>query len=143
MRLPKLVFALALSGAAALAAAAPAAAQTVGFADAVKILHSSCGKDIETYCKSVNLGNGRMQQCLADNADKISATCKADYVQVYLSLEARFAAQAAVGQICDRDARQYCSGTKPGKGHVLTCLLKAEPSVSAACNQAITDAGYR
>ena len=127
----------------ALTLGAAAHAQTVGFADAIKILHSSCGADIEKHCKSVNIGNGRIQQCLAENAERISPQCKADYVGVYLSLEARFAAQSAVSKICDRDARQYCDGVQPGKGHVLRCLLKAEPSVSEACNQAITDAGYR
>ena len=34
-------------------------AQTIGFADAIKILNSSCGEDIEKYCKSANIGNGR------------------------------------------------------------------------------------
>ena len=118
-------------------------AQTIGFADAIKILNSSCGEDIEKYCKSANIGNGRIQKCLAENEARISPRCKADYAGVYFSLQTRLAAQSVVSRICDRDARRLCSGTEPGKGHVLRCLLKAQPSVSADCNQAIDDAGYR
>ncbi|NRG16763.1 hypothetical protein HPQ64_03555 [Rhizobiales bacterium] len=118
-------------------------AQTIGFADAIKILHASCGADIEKYCKNVNLGNNRIQQCLQKNEAKVSDQCKADYAGVYIMLQKRFAAQEAVTKVCDRDIQQLCKLVKPGKGHVLNCLLKAEPSVGDKCNQAITDAGYR
>jgi hypothetical protein len=118
-------------------------AQTIGFADAIKILSSSCGEDIQKYCKTANIGNGRIQKCLAENEARISPRCKADYAGVYVSLQTRLAAQSVVMKICDRDIRQLCSGVQPGKGHVLRCLLKAKPSVNATCNQAINDAGYR
>lgn len=121
----------------------PATAETIGFADAIKILSASCGDDIEKYCKNVNLGDGRIQQCLVEHEANVSAQCNADYARVFALLQQRFAAQAAVDQACNRDAQQYCKLTKPGKGNILKCLLKAEPSVSNKCNQAITDAGYR
>ncbi len=120
-----------------------AQAQSIGFAGAIKILGESCGADIQKYCKNVNLGDNRIQACLAENQDKLSQKCKTDYVTVYKMLQNRFAAQEAVGKICDRDAQNLCKLVKPGKGHLLKCLLKAEPSVSSACNQAITNAGYR
>ncbi|MBA5778793.1 hypothetical protein H2509_16835 [Stappia sp. F7233] len=120
-----------------------ASAETIGFAEAIKILGASCGADIEKYCKNVNLGGGRIQQCLVENEAKVSAQCKTDYAGVFALLQQRFAAQAAVEKVCNRDTQQYCKLTKPGKGNILKCLLKAEPSVSAKCNQAITDAGYR
>ncbi|WP_338052222.1 hypothetical protein [Roseibium polysiphoniae] len=121
----------------------PAAAQTVGFADAIKILGASCGKDINTYCKTANLGNNEIGQCLSQNQSKISAQCAADSITVTALLEARFAAQAAAPKLCDRDAQQYCKLVKPGNGNVLRCLLKAQPSVSEKCNTAIDLAGYR
>ncbi|MDQ0315673.1 hypothetical protein [Amorphus orientalis] len=131
------------------AASPPAAAQTVGYADAIKILAQSCGQDINTYCKTANIGNFGIQKCLESNASKISATCKADYVRVYELLQKRHAAQEAVPQLCARDAQQLCGLNTPGsvgfqkKGSLFKCLLKAEPSVGNRCNQAITDAGYR
>lgn len=133
-----------------LAATAPQAnAQTVGYAEAIRILAQSCGKDIQTYCKTANIGNFGIQKCLQANASKISAQCKVDYVRVYELLQKRHAAQEAVTEICSRDAQQLCSLTRGGstgfvqKGSILKCLLKAEPSVGKRCNQAITDAGFR
>ncbi len=89
------------------------------------------------------MGNNRISECLQKNESKVSQQCKADYAGVRILLEQRFAAQEASVKICDRDIQQYCKLVKPGRGNVLKCLLKAEPSVGAKCNQAINDAGYR
>jgi hypothetical protein len=132
----------AVAAAAALGPVTPAAAQTIGYAEAIDILADSCGEDILKHCKGINLGGGRIEGCLARNP-KVSQACKVDLVRVQELLAARAAAQAAVGQICNRDAQQFCKKTKPGKGNILNCLLKAAPSVGANCNAAIDAAGYR
>lgn len=122
----------------------PAAlAQTVGFAEAIKILSASCGKDIETYCKSATLANNGIGKCLDQNQAKVSQKCNADRAVVVTLIQERLAAQAAAPKICQRDAAQYCKGVKPGAGHILRCLLKAQRSVSNKCNTAIDLAGYR
>ncbi|WP_417766654.1 hypothetical protein [Stappia sp.] len=120
-----------------------ASAQTVGFADAIKILAASCGKDINAHCKSANLANNGIMQCLDQNQAKVSQKCNVDRAVVAGLIQARLAAQAEAPKICERDAAQYCQGVKPGAGHVLRCLLKAEHSVSKNCNTAIDLAGYR
>ncbi len=125
-----------------LVAGGPAAAQTIGYADAMGILVKSCGPDIEKYCKKVNLGNGRIEGCLADNAANVSAACKADYAQVYVMLQARFAAQEAVPKLCGADVKNLCPDITRGKGYTLQCLLNKR-RLSRRCSQAITDAGYR
>ncbi len=122
--------------------AAPAAAKTIGYADAMRILVTSCGEDIQKYCKDVRLGDGRIRNCLAANADKVSAMCKRDYAQAYIHLQERFAAQESAGKICAADAKRLCPGTVRGKGYVLQCLLNKR-NLSRACSQIITDAGYR
>jgi len=125
-------------------ATAPAAfAQTVGFAEAIKILSVSCGKDIETYCKTATLANNGIGQCLDQNQAKVSQKCNADRAVVVSLIQERLAAQAAAPKICERDAAQRCKGVKPGAGHILRCLLKAERTVSKKCNTAIDLAGYR
>lgn len=131
-----------LAGPAVMGLASPAAAQTIGYAQAIDILAKSCGNDILKHCKGVNLGGGRIEACI-EQKPGVSAKCKADLVQVQGLLAARAAAQAAVSDICNRDAQQFCKMTKPGKGNILNCLLKAAPSVSANCNAAIDAAGYR
>jgi len=137
----QLIFAL--TAGVLLATTPSAIAQTVGFADAIKILSASCGKDIESYCKSATLANNEIMQCLDKNQAKVSQKCNADRVTVVSLIQARLAAQAAAPKICERDAAQYCKGVKPGAGHILRCLLKAQPSVSEKCNTAIDLAGYR
>lgn len=118
-------------------------AQTVGFADAIKILAASCGKDIETYCKSATLANSGITQCLEKNQAKVSQKCNADRAVVISLIQERLAAQAAAPELCARDAAQRCKGVKPGAGHILRCLLKAQRTVSDKCNTAIDMAGYR
>lgn len=125
-----------------IAGVAPAASKTIGYADAMGILVKSCGKDIEQHCKDVRLGDNRIQNCLATNADKVSATCKADYARAYVLLQERFAAQESAGKICAGDAKRLCPGVTRGKGYVLQCLLNKR-NLSRACSQIITDAGYR
>lgn len=122
----------------------PAAfAQTVGFAEAIKILSASCGADINKYCKSATLANNGIGQCLDQNQAKVSQKCNADRAVVATLIQERLAAQAAAPKICQRDAAQRCKGVKPGAGHILRCLLKAQRSVSKKCNTAIDLAGYR
>src|SRR5262249_38800475 len=124
--------------------AAPAAnAQTLGYADAIDRLAASCGKDIEKYCKNVNLGNHRIRDCLSRNQNNISAQCRTTSAEVFRLLQKRIAAQGAVVRICDADIRTYCQGVQPGDGNLLECALKAQRALSPKCNQAITDAGWR
>lgn len=137
----QLIFAL--TAGVLLATTPSAIAQTVGFADAIKILAASCGKDIESHCKSATLANNEIMQCLEQNQAKVSQKCNADRVTVVALIQERLAAQAAAPKLCERDAAQYCKGVKAGAGHILRCLLKAQPSVSEKCNTAIDLAGYR
>ncbi|MHA7777217.1 hypothetical protein [Roseibium sp. M-1] len=134
---------LAIAASILLLSASAAASQTVGFAEAIKLLAASCGKDIQAHCQSASLANNGITACLEKNQSKISQKCNADRVVVIGLIQARLAAQAEVAQICNRDMAQYCKGVKPGAGHMLRCLLKAQPSVSSKCNSAIDLAGYR
>ncbi|UOM34896.1 hypothetical protein [Acuticoccus sp. I52.16.1] len=126
-----------------LAASGAANAQTIGYADAIAILTKQCGSDVAKYCSKASLANDGITNCLAQNQDKISNACATTVVQVVQSLDAREAAEAAAPKVCATDARRLCKLTKGGQGHLLQCLLKAEPSVSAQCNAAITNAGWR
>ena len=98
----RLIFAIATG---LLMLSTPAAlSQTVGFADAIKILSVSCGKDIDKYCKTATLANNGIGQCLTENQSKVSEKCTADRAVVATLIEERLAAQAAVSKICNRDA---------------------------------------
>lgn len=131
-----------LLGAALLVGPVAASAQTMSFEQAAKLLLSSCGNDISKYCSKVNIGDGRMRDCLL-NSGKVSAGCKARYASVIAGVRKRAEARVAVRRICDADARRLCGLVKIGDGQLLDCLLASRRGISARCSQAITDAGYR
>ena len=118
-------------------------AQTIGYAQAIDQLAVACGKDIRTHCRGVNLGNGRIADCLKRSSAKVSGRCKQTAARVWALLEKRAEAQASAARICQADAAELCQGVEPGDANILNCLLKASRAVSAACNRVITDAGWR
>ena len=125
------------------ALASPTSAQTIGYAEAADRLAAACGADIQKYCKNANLGSGRIDKCLEQNQANVSSQCMATRAQVFQLLAKRAAAQAAVRKICDTDIRRLCADVVQQDGYLLECGLKAWRAVSAKCNQAITDAGWR
>jgi len=122
--------------------AGTAPAQTIGYADALDQLAMSCGSDIAKFCKTENLGGGRVRQCLLRNQASISARCNGSIAALTSLLEKRAAARAAVPRICDADIKRICAGVQPGDGNLMECFYKAKRNVSAACQQAVADAGY-
>ncbi|NJL08177.1 MAG: hypothetical protein HC900_07865 [Methylacidiphilales bacterium] len=118
----------------------PSAAETMSFKEAGAILYRSCGNDIERLCSNQNIGPG-LRDCLLRKA--ASAQCKADIGRVMAGVERRAQARAAVLRVCDADIHRLCGLETRGDGHILECMIFAERSVSAKCNQAITDAGYK
>jgi hypothetical protein len=117
--------------------------QTISYADAATLLAKDCGADVKKFCKGLNLGNGRIQNCLAEHQAKVSPVCTSTMASVIASIQQRLAAQASVTKICERDAARACRGVVPGNAHILGCLLKATRLVGENRSQAITDAGWR
>lgn len=119
-----------------------ASAEGIGFAQAIDKLAVQCAKDIEKYCKTVNLGGGRMIQCLDRNSVGVSAQCKAARTEVQVLLATRAEARRNIPRICDSDIRRLCSGVQPGDGNLMECFYKAKANVSPQCQRAVADAGY-
>ena len=115
-------------------------AQTIGYAEAIDQLAKACGADIAKSCKQANLGGGRMQQCLGQA--NVSAGCRASGNALQALLRKRAAARAAVPRICESDIGRLCAGVVAGDGNLMECFYKAKRNISAACQQAVADAGY-
>ena len=125
-----------------LAAAFPARAQTMSYADAIAQLAAACRNDIERYCKGVPLGP-RLKTCFDTNDARMSPQCQQTRRVVYTSISRRAAAQRNIGDICSADITRLCGTTRAGE-NLLVCLLAASPSViSPQCNQTFTDTGWR
>jgi hypothetical protein len=117
-------------------------AETISYADAVTSLAKDCGTDIKKFCDGENLGNGRIQACLEKNVAKVSPICTATLGSVMTSIAQRQQAQVSAFKICQHDISQYCNSVK-GDGNILSCLVETKKVDNKACNQAITDAGWR
>jgi outer membrane protein OmpA-like peptidoglycan-associated protein len=120
----------------------PSGAQSISYADALGRLGQTCGQDIAKYCKHLNLGGGRVTQCLDQNSAKVSAGCKASAANMKALLATRSQARATVMKICDNDIRRLCAGVQPGDGNLMECFYKAKRNTSAACQKVVADAGY-
>ena len=119
-----------------------ASAQTIGYADALGQLGTSCGADIAKFCKNEPLGGGRIRQCLQRNQASISPRCSGSVTALSSLLVKRAAARAAVPRVCDADIKRICAGIQQGDGNLMECFYKAKRNISAACQQAVADAGY-
>ena len=117
-------------------------AQTVGYADALQQLGQTCGGDIAKYCKTANLGGGRVMKCLTDQGSSVSATCRTSIANAKALIASRSAARASVLKVCAPDISRACPEVKPGDGNILDCYLKSKHLFTPACRKTVVDAGY-
>ena len=117
-------------------------AQTTGYAHAVDWIGDSCGKDIDTFCKDVSLGGGRILKCLSQNRARVSPICTNAVIYLTTLVDRRAAARADVVPICAGDTKTLCPDMRPGDRNLLECLYGKKQNLSAPCRQAMADAGY-
>ncbi|XUM22496.1 hypothetical protein ACRAVF_02740 [Bradyrhizobium oligotrophicum S58] len=131
-----------LSIAVALCAPSLAAAQTMSFGDSAGLIASSCGADITANCRGVNLDSNRLKECLSRNQDVVSAQCKATYFKAFEAIQKRIAARVTVANACQREIVKLCGGSTKETSKSIPCLMTTN-GVSARCQQAMGEAGYR
>ncbi len=105
----------------------------------VEIVADGCGKEIDTYCKGVTPGEGRILACLYAYQDKLSSRCEYALYDAAAQLERAIAALTFLANECRGDLKAYCSDVKPGEGRLIQCIDKNMEKVSARCKQAIKD----
>jgi outer membrane protein OmpA-like peptidoglycan-associated protein len=120
----------------------PARAQTIGYSEALGELGRSCGRDLDKFCSKENLGGGRIADCLEQHWANVSQSCKSATTVVRDLLIKRRDARAAVPRVCERDRLQLCGSVQEGDANLLECFERARQNISAACRQAVLDAGY-
>ena len=122
--------------------AAPlASAETMTFSDAAALLAKSCTAEIDANCRGVNLDTNRLKECLSRNTDVLSPQCATGYLRSLDAIQKRIAARTAVANACGREIVKLCNGSTKETSKSVPCLTTAQ--VSARCNQAIGEAGYR
>ncbi len=124
------------------AAAGPASAQTMSYAQAGALIAKSCGPSIERFCANFNIGTGEVMKCLTQHQDQVPRQCFDDFAAAQASIAKRVAAQNDSFKICAPSAQEFCSGVQPGDANVLNCLLASTKVVRPACKQVLLDAGW-
>lgn len=122
----------------------PIQAQTIGYGEAIQVLASACGSDLEQNCEGVKPGAGALRACLINNQSNVSVNCLATVDITADLLAKRAAAQEAAPGLCANDARRHCSEFREGRARVLRCLIRPDiyRGVSKKCKTALIDAGW-
>ena len=102
-----------------------------------------CKKELETYCKEVTPGEGRILACLYAYSDKLSGRCEYALYDAAAQLERAVAALTYVANECRTDLEKYCANIQPGQGRLAACLEKNDAKVSSRCKQALKDVGLK
>lgn len=107
--------------------------------DPVQTFLNGCETELDTYCSTVEPGEGRLLACLYAHNDKISGHCEYAVYDAAAQLERVVASLAYVANECRDDLEAFCANVTVGEGRVIECLEKNEAKLSQRCNQAIKD----
>ena len=109
----------------------------------VDTVANGCKTELETYCKEVTPGEGRILACLFAYQDKLSPKCEYALYDSAVRLERAVAALSYAVNECEADLVANCSGVKSGEGRLLECLEKNDAKVSQRCKDALVEVGLK
>jgi len=109
----------------------------------IETVANGCKTELETYCKAVTPGEGRVLACLYAYQDKLSGQCEYALYDASARLERAVAALTYVAKECEADVAANCAGVKAGEGRLLQCLEKNDAKVSSRCKTALKDVGLK
>ena len=109
----------------------------------VQTVADGCKTELESYCKDVTPGEGRILACLYSHQDKLSGKCEFALFDAAVQLERAIAALTYVVNECADDLDRYCSNVAVGEGRLLKCLEKKDKKVSARCKDALKEVGLK
>jgi hypothetical protein len=107
----------------------------------VETVATGCKTEIETYCKDVTPGQGRVLACLYAHNDKLSNKCEYALYHSAAQLERAVNALSYVVNECADDLDRFCQNVQVGEGRLLQCLQKNDAKVSSRCKEARKQVG--
>ncbi|MBW2634090.1 MAG: hypothetical protein JRE14_08205 [Deltaproteobacteria bacterium] len=109
----------------------------------VQTVTDGCKAELDSYCKDVTPGDGRVLACLFSHGDKLSGKCEYALYDAAVQLERAVAALSYVVNECDDDLEKYCSNVPLGEGRLLECIEKNDKNVSSRCKDAMKEVGLK
>jgi hypothetical protein len=107
--------------------------------DLIKSVKDGYKTELDTSCKDVTPGEGRLLACLYAREDKLSRRCEYALYDASAQLDRAINALVYVANECDADIEKHCADIEPGKGRVLACLKKNEKDIGERCKEAVKD----
>jgi hypothetical protein len=88
-----------------------------------------CAADVARLCPNAQ-GRKDVHACLKQNADQVSAECKARIEQIQQKFQ-------AAKEACQSDVEKFCANVQPGGRRVGACLREHASELSQACQAAV------
>ncbi len=107
----------------------------------VEGLKKACNKELTTFCKGVQPGEGRILACLYAFQDRVSGKCEYAIYDAAAELDRAAMALKFAAAECKDDLLKYCGNVEVGNGRVKACLDKNEKSLSEKCKDALKQIG--
>ena len=111
--------------------------------DIIETVANGCKTELQTYCKGVTPGEGRILSCLYAYGDKISGQCEYALYDAAAQLERFVAALSYVANECGDDIDKYCAGVEAGEGRILACLEAQGTKIHGRCDVALKEVGLK
>jgi hypothetical protein len=121
--------------------ALPALAQDAAVPSLAEQAQTACKTELDSFCKTVTPGEGRLLACLYAYNDKLSGACEYALLDAAAQLDQAISALDYVANECQKDIDSLCAGVIAGRGRILACLASAGSKVSAGCARAIERTG--
>ncbi len=109
----------------------------------VEGLKKACHKELTTFCKGVQPGEGRILACLYAFQDRVSGKCAYAIYDAAAQLEQAATALKFAAAECKDDLLKYCGNVQVGNGRVMACLDKNDKSLSEKCKDALKQTGLK
>jgi len=100
-----------------------------------------CKAELDSHCKDVTPGEGRLLACLYAYEDKLSSRCDYALYDASVRLERAVAALQHGAAACKTDINKHCANVEAGEGRIIDCLKKNESKVTKRCRDAMKDIG--
>ena len=136
----ELLFSRGNTGALCVMALALVASPALAQQSIVQDIKQGCAKELNTYCKDVSAGEGRVASCLYAYEDKLTLGCAVAVYNGVLDLQEANESLRIYTKQCGSDLLQYCSAEIPGGGRLYACLVKNKATLTEECSSAVKKA---
>ena len=118
---------------------------STGYADKniVQDVAGNCKVELETFCKDITPGKGRIFACLQAYSDRLSSQCRDAVSDATGQIKVLAAAISFVKSECGEDLQQFCKDVPAGEGRIMNCLEKNDDNLNQRCRKALKEAGLK